>query len=86
MPAERTKLTPPEVASRFGVSSDKVLAWIKSGELRAINAATRSAGRPRYLIDVADLAVFEARRAAAGRSGQQLPRRKNRSGHVIEFF
>jgi hypothetical protein len=66
MPAEprRRKLTPPEIAARYGISPDKVLRWIKEGELAAINAATRPGGRPRFLIDEAYLAAFEKRRAA----------------------
>lgn len=59
----RTKSTPPQVAERFGVSADKVLAWVRSGELRAIDAATRKGERPRYLIDESDLAEFERSRA-----------------------
>jgi transposase len=58
----RTKLSPKELAARWGVSLYHVIRLIKSGELRAIDiAATR--GRPRYLIDVADIATFEERRA-----------------------
>ena len=59
----KCKLTPPELASRWGISVDKVMTWIRSGELRAINAA--SAGRnhrPRFLIDLDDIADFERRR------------------------
>ena len=59
MPPDRTKLTPPELARRWGVSPDKILAFIRSGELRAVNAAASPNGRPRWLIDLADLAVFE---------------------------
>ena len=58
------KLTPPEVARRYRVSPDKVLIWIRRGELRAVNVATTAGGRPRFLIDEADLAVFENRRTA----------------------
>ena len=58
----RQKFTPPQVARRWGIGVEKGIAWIRSGELKAINTATRSNGRPRYLIDEDDLAVFEARR------------------------
>ena len=61
--SHRTKTTPPKLAARYGVSEDKVLYWIHSGELAAIDAATRRGGRPRYLIDEADVRDFEARRA-----------------------
>lgn len=61
----QTKLTPPELARRWKVSADKVLHWIRSGQLRAINAATDPGGKPRYLIDIADIAAFEEKRKAA---------------------
>lgn len=60
--SESQKLTPPQIARRFGVSPEKVLAWIKAGELRAINASTRADGRPRYLVDETDLDAFEQQR------------------------
>lgn len=37
-PGVRTKLSPPELAKRWGIDPAKVIAWIHSGELRAINA------------------------------------------------
>jgi predicted site-specific integrase-resolvase len=63
MSPTKAKLTPPEVARLWGIATEKVLAWIRSGELRAVNAATTLGGRPRYLIDVDDLAAFERSRA-----------------------
>ena len=57
---QKTKMTPPEIARLWGVSVEKVVAFIRSGELRAINAATPGRNqRPRYLIDVDDLEDFE---------------------------
>ena len=64
MSPNRTKLTPPELARRWGVSADKILAFIRSGQLRTCNVATTPNGRPRWLIDLADLAVFEQARTA----------------------
>ena len=51
-------LTPKQVAERHSVDVDNVLAWIRSGELPAINVGKRN-GRPRYRVDVVDLAAFE---------------------------
>ena len=82
--SSRRKLTPPQVAARYGVSADKVLGWVRSGELPAFNAATRPGGRPRWLIDVDDLADFERRRAAAP-APPPRPRQK-RGSEVIRFF
>jgi excisionase family DNA binding protein len=42
-----TYRTPPEIARRLGVGPEKVLAWIRSGELAAVNLATTRHGRPR---------------------------------------
>ena len=72
-PAPR-RFSPPRAARRYGVAHEKILAWIKSGELRAINVATRPTGRPRYLIDEADLLAFEAKR-----SNSPTPAKKRRS-------
>jgi hypothetical protein len=83
-PSTRHKITPPELARRWGISSDKILRWIVSGELRATNAALSGHGRPRWLIDLADLAEFEARRAAQPKAA--APRRRKESENVIAFF
>jgi excisionase family DNA binding protein len=80
------KLTPPEVARRYGVSHDKVLSWIRSGELRAVNITTTLGGRPRYVIDEVDLAAFEARRAVGTTVPANGKRRKRIAEGVIEFF
>ncbi len=81
----RTKITPPELANRWGISPDKILVWIHSGELRAINAATQRGGRPRYLIDERDIAVFEQRRCVEPKTRQSRRVRRSSPG-VIDFF
>jgi len=74
---EKQKLTPPEVARRWGVSLAKILSFIRSGELRAISAAAPGHNqRPRYLIDVRDLDDFERRRTVA--PAPKLPPRQRR--------
>lgn len=64
--SERIKLTPPALARRWGVSVSKVIFFIESGELQAINLARSRAGRPRYAIDLDDIADFEERRRFVG--------------------
>jgi hypothetical protein len=78
-------MTPPQVAQKWGVSPEKILVWIRSGELRAINGATKAGGRPRYLIDPADLEMFETRRSVVAKA---LPPRRDRkkTADVIEYF
>lgn len=84
-PGRRQKVTPPELARAWGISPEKVLAWIRSGELRAVNAATRVGGRSRFLIDLDDVEAFEQRRAGIARPVKQsAPRR--RQTDVTEYF
>src|SRR5947208_1026281 len=83
--AGRTHLSPPEIAARLGVSPDKILAWLRSGELVGVNVATRAGGRPRWRVSLADLADFERHRAAVT-APAPTPRRRGASGDVIEFF
>lgn len=86
MPNVRPMMTPPQIARRYGVSPDKVLTWIRTGELRAINVASKPDGRPRYVVDEADLMVFESRRQAQPRTITQSTGRKRRVTNVIEYF
>lgn len=82
---KRTKITPPQLASRWGIGDEKVLAWIHSGELRAIDASTKRGGRPRYLIDEVDIAAFEAKRAVTQPPKQRRSRRRAPT-EVVEFL
>jgi hypothetical protein len=78
-------LTPPKVATRLGVSADKVRAWIRKGELCATNVAMEGSGRPRFGISEEDLAAFQARRQPA-KPPPKPPRRRKKDPHVIEYF
>lgn len=75
--------TPPEVADLLGINAGKVLAWIRSGELSAVNVAASTLGRPRWRISEADLAVFEQRRSAVA---PQKARPRRKTVGVIQFF
>lgn len=59
---EYTKLTVPAIAKLYHVDTHKVRAWIRTGELRAIDASTHIGGRPRYLVSISDLEAFEQSR------------------------
>ena len=59
-PQQPRYLTPPEVASRLRVSPEKVLGWIRKGELRAVNVG--NGFRPRYRIHPDDFEDFLRRR------------------------
>lgn len=85
MPGEPPqKVTPPQLAREWGIAVDKVLTWIRAGELKAINAATRRGGMPRYLIDRRDIENFEAARSASPPPAPQR-RRPRVIGPVEEF-
>jgi hypothetical protein len=76
MPPDTTRgLTVADVARRYRVGEDKVRAWIRRGELAAINTAAVLCGRPRWVVTHDALAAFEARRAGGT---PPKPRRKRK--------
>ena len=77
-------LTPPQVAERFGVDPHRVLAWIRSGQLLAVNIGDGTQ-RPRFRVSESDLALFLAARAARPEPRVSRIRRK-KDPSVIEFF
>ena len=78
-------LSPQDIATSRGISVIKPLTWIKTGELKAVNVATKAGGLPRWRISPADLEAFDAVRAAVPQAPvSRRPRRK--AGHVVEFF
>ncbi len=83
---KRTMLTPPEVARLWGISSEKVRRWIETGELRAINVAKKSIGRPRYRIEKNDLIIFQDRRTATVKQPKAVRNRRKSPGAIIQFF
>jgi hypothetical protein len=71
---------PRELAARWGVCVDKVLNFIRAGELRAFNLASKTSKRPRYRISVAEVERFEQETRAAASPAQatsETPRRRN---------
>jgi hypothetical protein len=77
-------ITPPAVAKLYGVDAHKVLSWIRTGELKAMNVGDGTQ-RPRYRISPADLAAFEAARSA-GPQPKVSRVRRHKNPNVIEFF
>ena len=77
-------LTVAEAARLLRVNRGKVLGWVASGRLKAMNTA-KGPGRPRYRVARADLDLF-----LAGRTRQaevRLAKRRHRPDpDVIEFF
>jgi hypothetical protein len=81
----RRLITPPELARRYGVSPEKIITWIRSGELHAVDLATKLGGRPRYAISEEDIVAFEGRRAVVPPAPVIRRKRQHASG-VINFF
>jgi len=72
-----TYSTPPEIAKRLRIRPDKVLGWIKSGELAAFDVSETVGGRPRWRISQQDLDDFlRRRRATPPPKATRKPRRK----------
>jgi len=79
--------TPPALARQLGVAVDKVLAWIRSGELRAINVAARTSNRPRWRIPPEAIESFLAARVAGPVLSQPRSRRKQqRPAGWVDYF
>jgi hypothetical protein len=79
-------LTPPEIAEQFRVSTNKVIAWIRSGELRALYLASRGCKRPRYSVTPEDLEAFKrSRQVVADAAPTPRRPRSSRPANVREF-
>lgn len=61
--ADTTYFNPAQVAEMWGVSHDKILEFIKSGELRAFDVSSKNSRRPQFKIPRAALGEFEERRS-----------------------
>ena len=58
-------LSPSAYASQIGVNVHAVLNWIRSGELRALNLASRLGRRPRWKLTREAIEEFERKRTNA---------------------
>jgi excisionase family DNA binding protein len=75
--------TTNEVARLLRVGQAKVLAWIRSGKLRAIDTSTK--GKPRFIVLPADLEKFIAGRTAVPTTAK-APRRKRRQPALTDYY
>ncbi len=75
--------TVADLAKRYRVSPDKVRAWIRRAELRAVNTADRRCARPRFVVSPEALAEFERGRQAA--TPPKPAKRKKRIAQVDYF-
>lgn len=75
-----------DIAERYAVREHTVLAWIRAGELQAMNVGVRpKSGKPRWRITTAALEAFEAARSATPEPARK-PRRKKQDDDVIRFY
>ena len=78
-------LTVREIAERYAVTEHGVLAWIRSGELRAINCGRRPGSKkPRWRITAKALAAFELLRTPS--PPPPRTRRRKQSAEVVQFY
>jgi hypothetical protein len=79
-------LFPREIAERNRVDVQRVLSWIHSGDLRALDLSSRRGGRPRWAVRLSDLIEFEQSRLFQP-APTQTPRRRRRTDSAItEYF
>jgi hypothetical protein len=76
-------LTVRDVARRYRVSPDKVRAWIRRGDLQAVNTATVLCGRPRWIILPDALAAFERPRDS---TPPPKPPRRRRQPEIVDYY
>jgi predicted site-specific integrase-resolvase len=68
--------SPREIARVRRVSVSKIHAWIRSGELDAVNLATSRMGRPRWRISQESLAAFDRCRSSRAALTPRVQRRR----------
>jgi hypothetical protein len=85
-------LNPTQVAAMWGISHDKVLEFIKDGELVAFNVASKTSRRPQFKVTLAAVKAFEERRTGrdpSRPSSTATPRRgrkRNPQAPTNKFF
>ncbi len=75
--------TPKSVAEMLGIDQGKVLAWIHTGQLIAVNVAESLTSRPRWRIADSEVDAFLNRRKT---QPPQPVKRQRKSTGVIEFY
>jgi hypothetical protein len=83
---EKLYMTPPALAKRWGCNCAKVLAFLDSGELKAINLAVNPNGqKKRWRIPILEVEIFEEKRS----NQKPLPPQKRRRKKAVsskEYF
>jgi len=79
-------LTPAQLAKRWGVDRDKILGWIRSGELSAIDTVAKQGGRPRYRVAVEAVLAFEQRRSVQPPPRRSRQKKSSKQDGIIQFY
>lgn len=74
-----TIFNPSQVAAMWGVAHDKVLEFIKTGELEAFNVASTKSRRPQFKITLAAIEAFQQRRSGRDPARSLPPRSPRRA-------
>ncbi len=85
---ETTYRTVRYIAESLGIDQSKVLHWIHSGQLAAVDVSERPGGRPRWRISDDAWQAFLAARSNQSRPTPPEPRRrrKRQDASVIQFY
>jgi excisionase family DNA binding protein len=75
---------PPALAKQLGVAREKIIEFIRRGELRAINLS--EGVRPRWRISEDDWQTFLAAKSNQRPVKKTTRRKTSGSGSVIEFY
>lgn len=77
--------TVKDLCIRFAVTEHTILAWIRSGELRAFNVGRSSAGKkPRWRVSQHALDEFETKRTPTSPPAKAL--RRKGEADIVEFY
>jgi excisionase family DNA binding protein len=82
-PGAARGLTCRELARLLRVSRGRILAWIRTGELPALDVSPRGSARPRYIVTPHALAEWERSRRA---SQPAPPPKRHRRAAVKDFY
>jgi Helix-turn-helix domain len=89
-PKGKSKLTTKEFATRYGCGVHKVLDFIASGELVAINMASAKANKPRWMILQEEVEAFLRRKSSGATVSPRRPRltrrRQKKDLNVTEWY
>lgn len=79
-------LTAAEVAERLKIDKRKIIEWITSGELRAVNVATDTSQRPQWRIPPDAVIEFEQQRAGGKKTATKKRRGNRRTETLTRHF